>query len=105
MEYKGRKLILTENQIRETLGKFYKNVANAAGYTETENTMYDCRKILIAPNIQDAIISTYQEAYPKASVQDILIHLLISGPKVCEGLGINEVIIQNGYITVKSVAV
>lgn len=94
--------MLADCQTRETLEKFYKNVTDEAGYTETEDTIYDCRKILVAPNIQNAIIGAYQELYPEVSVQDILIHLTVSGPKVCEGFGINEVIIQNGFITVKS---
>lgn len=102
MKYVDKKLVLTDCQVIGTLEQFYKNAANEAGYTETEDIMYDCRKILVAPNIQDAVIGAYQGLCPGVSVHDILIYLAISGPKVCEELGMNEVIIQNGFITAKA---
>lgn len=39
-----------------TLSEFYRCMAEEAGHEETEDTVYDCTKILVAPNVQDAII-------------------------------------------------
>lgn len=56
-----RSVILTEKQMGHTLADFYRCVAKEAGHEETEETMYDCTKILVAPDVQDAIIQAYQK--------------------------------------------
>ena len=47
---------MEEKQMSHTLSEFYRCVAEEAGHEETEDTVYDCTKILVAPNVQDAII-------------------------------------------------
>lgn len=82
----GRSVILTEKQMGRTLADFYRCVAKEAGYEETEETMYDCTKILVATDVQDAIIQAYQEKWPDVPMDAIIIRLAMSGPKVCDNL-------------------
>lgn len=71
------------------------------GYTETEDTMYDCTKIFVAPNVQNAIIRYYETKFPEVSREQIITLLLISGPKVNANLKENEVVIQKGFVSEK----
>lgn len=68
-EVMERKILLTDEQKRQMLGDFYRSVARSAGYEEKEDTMYDCCRILVADNVQDAIIEAYQEANPNGNVK------------------------------------
>ena len=96
----GRSVILTEKQMGHTLADFYRCVAKEAGHEETEETMYDCTKILVAPDVQDAIIQAYQKKWPGAPMDAIVIRLAISGPKVRDNLRCGEVMIQKGFISI-----
>lgn len=97
-EIKGRRILLTNEQTRQTLGGFYRSVAQSAGYEEKEDTMYDCCRILVAANVQDAIIEAYQEAHLNAGMSNIMLLLAVSGPKVDKELAHNEVRIQPGFV-------
>lgn len=98
----GEKIItLAEKQMIHTLSEFYRCVSEEAGHEETEDTVYDCTKILVAPNVQDAIIQAYQERWPEAPMDAIIIRLAISGPKVCGSLHCGQVMIQDGFISMK----
>ena len=72
-EVMERKILLTDEQKRQMLGDFYRSVARSAGYEEKEDTMYDCCRILVADNVQDAIIEAYQEANPNVGMSSIMI--------------------------------
>lgn len=98
----GRSVILTEKQMGHTLANFYRCVAKEAGHEETEETMYDCTKILVAPDVQDAIIQAYQEKWPDAPMDAIIIRLAMSGPKVRDNLRCGEVMIQKGFIFMRN---
>lgn len=98
-----KSILLTDGQAKQTLEDFYCSVAQSAGHEEREDTLYDCCKILVSANVQDAIIQAYQEAHPDAAKESIIILLAISGPKVDERLGYNEVKIQSGFVSSKSV--
>ena len=98
----GEKIItLEEKQMSHTLSEFYRCVAEEAGHEETEDTVYDCTKILVAPNVQDAIIQAYQERWPEVPIDAIIIRLAISGPKVCGSLHCGQVVILDGFISMK----
>lgn len=97
-----RHVVLSEEQMAQTLDCFYQTVAETAGYTETEDTLYDCRRILIAPNVRDAIIRYYETAFMGATREQICILLVMSGPKVDSKLKENEVVIQSGFIGTKN---
>lgn len=96
-----KSILLSEDQISQTLYNFYRTATEILGYEEDKKTMYDCRRILVAANVQDAIIASYKAVYPKVTEEQILIHLAISGPKVAEDLTENEVVIQEGFISTK----
>lgn len=68
------------------------------GYEENEKTLYDCTRILVAANVQDAIIASYKATCPKATTEQIIILLAISGPKVAEDLKENEAVLQEGFV-------
>lgn len=95
-----RRMMLSE-EMEQSLPCFYRAVAETAGYTETENTMYDCTRILVASNVQNAIIRYYETTYPEASREQVITLLLLSGPKVDAELKENEVVIQKGFISEK----
>ena len=97
-----RSIALTEEQMENTLSDFYRCVAEEAGHEETEDTMYDCTRILVAPDVQDAIIQAYQRKWPDAPMNAIIIRLAISGPKVCDNLHCGEVVIQKGFISMRN---
>ena len=99
-EQDEKRIFLSEEQMAQTLGKFYCTVSNVAGYQEEEDTMYDCRRILVAPNVQDAIISAYEAR--GASREEIMACLLMCGPKASEVLHQNEVVLQKGFICSKN---
>lgn len=96
-----RRVVLSEEKMAQSLPCFYRAVAEAAGYTETEDTMYDCTKILVAPNVQNAMIRYYETTYPEASREQVITLLLLSGPKVDAELKENEVVFQKGFISEK----
>lgn len=98
----GRSVVLTAKQMGHTLVDFYRCVAQEAGYEETEGTMYDCTKILVAPDVQDAIIQAYQEKWPDAPMDAIIIRLAMSGPKVRDNLRCGEVMLQKGFISMRN---
>ena len=97
-----RHVVLSEEQMAQTLDCFYQTVAETAGYMETEDTLYDCRRILIAPNVRDAIIRYYETAFMGATREQICTLLVMSGPKVDAKLKENEVVIQSGFIGTKN---
>ena len=91
-------IVLSQEQMEQTLEDFYRCVAKEAGYTETEDTLYDCRRILVASDVQDAIICAYQKICPRAPLEAIIIRLAMCGPKKCEDLGSGEVALQSGFV-------
>ena len=101
MNDEEKTVVLTEEQIERTLGDFYRCVAGLVGYEETEDTMYDCTKILVASNVRDAIIRAYQAICPNAPLDAILCTLTMSGPKVSSSLGCGEVAVQTGFICMR----
>ena len=89
------------------LVKFYDRGAKTMGYSKVNNLKYDCRKINIAPNIQENFFARYKEIIlakqPVMSESDInaniTILLAMSGPKVDASLKANEVEVFDGFIT------
>lgn len=88
--------------MKHTLSDFYRCVADEAGHEETEDTMYNCTRILVAPDVQDAIIQAYQMKWPDVPMNTIIIRLAISGLKVCDNLHCGEVVIQKGFISMRN---
>ena len=90
-------VFLTGGQEKQTLGDFYRSVAQLVGHEETDDTMYDCCKILVS-----AIIQAYQNEIPGVRMESIITLLAIGGPKMNAELGQNEVRIQPGFISTKT---
>ena len=101
------KIRLNESDYRCGLTECYGNIAVKAGYTPTQRTLYDCRRVCVSEHIQDAWYSYYQE---KAKEKDpflsdseikrsITMLLLMNGAKVQPDLADNEVSIENGFAT------
>ena len=97
-----KSIFLSEEQMEQTLCDFYRTAAEILGYEENETTMYDCTRILVAAHVQDAIIASYKAACPKVTMEQIIMHLAMSGPKIAEDLGENEVVLQEGFIFMKN---
>ena len=99
------KLTLTPCDFAEGLMKTYENAARKSGYPITEQTMYDCRKLDVAKNVQDAWISFYHDdaldRSPDLAESDVnqkVMSLLLNyGAKVSPLLSDNEVLIHPGF--------
>ena len=94
------KMTLTRSDFAEGLVSTYENIARKDGYTT-----YDCRKLDVADNIQEAWIDFYQNRtkteHPHLSeseiTQNIMALLLNCGAKVSPLLSDNEVLIHPGF--------
>lgn len=93
---------------RKTLLPFYIYVAECMGYEGAEIESYDCTKIWVAENVQDAIMEAYREEFPTVYAkypidvdQEIMSILAICGPKVNEKLSDNQVKVEAGFIILK----
>ena len=95
---------LTDADCRCDLITFYKNVARKMNETLSANTNFDCRKIMVTKDIQDAIWEHYKEQGYTDGV--IAMTLLCSGPKAtlqATGEGSAYVAeIQDGFLTTDS---
>jgi hypothetical protein len=88
---------------RCSIVELYEATAKEMGYANPKELKFDCRKINVAPNIQDGFYAHYTEsADPDISENDlqmaITMTLAISGPKVDENLADNEVEVFDGFI-------
>ncbi len=93
----------------KTLLSFYIYVAECLGYKDEEIDSYDCTKICIAGNIQDAIIKSYQRKFlgeymqrPALVDQEIFHILAVGGPKRDYHLSDNQVKVEEGFIVWKT---
>ena len=92
-------LSLAPCDFAEGLLKTYENAARKSGYRVTDRTTYDCRKLDVAGNIQDAWISYYREGALAGSPglsegdinQQVMALLLNYGAKVNTALSDNEI--------------
>ncbi len=80
MEEKQRRYRLSEQDCFCSLPDFYRNVISKMGLTETDDTMYDCRKICITKEAQEKLMSYYTEVeeYTKFDISALI---LCYGPK------------------------
>lgn len=101
------KIKLNESDYYCGLTECYENIAAKAGYTPTQRTLYDCRRICVSEHIQNAWYSYYhsvaKEKDPFLSDSDIrrsiTMLLLMNGAKVQTDLADNEVSIESGFAT------
>ena len=99
------KLTLTPCDFAQGLIKTYENAARKSGYPVTGQTTYDCRKLDVAQNIQEAWITYYHDdtlaKLPDLSEADVtqkVMSLLLNyGAKVSPMLSDNEVLIHPGF--------
>ena len=99
------KMTLTRSDFSEGLVSTYENIARKDGYPVTDNTTYDCRKLDVADNIQEAWIGFYQNRtkseHPHLSEyeikKNIMALLLNCGAKASPLLSDNEVLIHPGF--------
>lgn len=97
-------LTLNDSEIENKgVVEFYDSVALHLGYVDIGNLQYDCRKINVALNIQDAIFAAYESSFHEPLSKDqaqeeIGMRWVISGPKTKESLANNEIEIQEGFI-------
>lgn len=105
-----QRIALNANDFNQGLVPTYTNIARKSGYPVTQNTVYDCRKLDIANNIQEAWISFYHDlAITKDPLmsemdihQSIMMLLLNLGAKVNHSLHDNEVAIMPGFASEES---
>ncbi len=101
------KIRLNESDYRCGLTECYENIAVKAGYSPTQNTLYDCRRVCVSEHIQDAWYSYYhkmaKEKDPLLSdgeiMRSITMLLLMNGAKVQPDLADNEVSVERGFVT------
>lgn len=90
------KLKLGEDCYNNTgISGFYEFVAIKSGYTVTENTRFDCRKINVAKSIEDALFK-YMEGHGY-SQEGVCMAWCVYGPKLDETLEPGEVEIFEGF--------
>jgi len=105
MNLQSLRLVLSDEDISgKQIVQFYITVGKLLG-VEAPPTRYDCTKILIARNIQDAFYKTYEELHPEEFAKDpnefqtqVAMLLCQGGPKVEDKLLDNMVEIQEGFI-------
>ena len=101
------KIRLNESDYRCGLTECYEHIAVKAGYKPTQHTSYDCRRVCVSKNIQDAWYSYYHERAkekdPFLSDREIMYRitmlLLMNGAKIQDDLKDNEVRIESGFAT------
>lgn len=101
------KIRLNESDYCCGLTECYKNIAMKAGYTPTQRTLYDCRRVCVSEHIQDAWYSYYHERAKEKDpflsdseiMRSITMLLLMNGAKVQPDLADNEVSIERGFAT------
>lgn len=102
-EYMRKKLTkgTADSLFGDTLSfvRFYEGVAQEFGLPVSENTLYDCRKILVAKNIMTRWLTQCEELYGKWSRIELAQKICILGPKASEDLEDNEVEIEKGFVT------
>lgn len=93
----------------ETVGKllsdFYILVAEKIGFADDNTVMYDCRKINIAPNLQEILYAAYRSKHwdiyhrdPEDFDFQVTMLMANSGPKVDHKLKSNQAEVFDGYI-------
>lgn len=90
-------IVLTPEEV-ETSGAFehfYELAARAINYNVTPNTTYDCRRIRVAQNIQDAWYRYYKNRGFDAT--QVTMNLCLAGAKVDADLADYEVAIETGF--------
>lgn len=92
----------------KTLLPFYIYIAEIIGYSDEDIECYDCRKMWVAENVQEAIIESYQAKYSvnyahnsDLITQEITSTLVIGGPKMDKSLPNGHVKIEPGFIILK----
>lgn len=100
-----------DDMIGKTLLPLYIYVAEYMGYEDNAIEMYDCRKIWVAQNVQDAIIEAYRRRcpdeyakHPMEVDQEIIKILAMGGPKMNRDLQNNQVKVEAGFIIFKETA-
>ena len=99
------KLTFSPCDFADGLLKTYENAARKSGYPVTDRTTYDCRKLDVASNIQDAWIAYYRDGTLEKSPdlsecdvnQQVMALLLNYGAKVIPELPDNEILIHPGF--------
>lgn len=92
-----KRYFLMEEQCKVNLSDFYKNVARTVGYSVTDKTYFDCRKIYVTASIMEALWCFYSDL--GLNDEQIATTMLLFGPKAnLDGNGY-EFTIENGFIT------
>ena len=82
--------------------RFYKNVAQEFGLPVVDNTMYDCRKVVVADNIMTHWYEECKKIYGKDGIYELTRLFLLCGPKAAEHLGVDEIEVEEGYAQEKA---
>lgn len=96
-----RKKVLKETVdlfLKEGIVPFYTKVAEEFSLNVAEDSIFDCRKIIVADNIMQQWFSQFEEEHGKSAGGNLSCYLCISGPKKDEELGEDEVEIQDGFL-------
>ena len=79
--------------------EFYERAAQELGFEVNDDSVYDCRRINVSPDILSSWINRYEEIHGKRNIQQLMTCLLFLGPKAMGYLTDDEVEILPGFIT------
>lgn len=95
----GRRYLITEEDCKTEIEKFFENAARIAGYGVTPKTQFDCRKICVSKPVEKIIHDVYRDL----GLQDEQIGAIwvLFGPKA--NLDGEELIfeIDDGFVVVE----
>lgn len=100
--------VMTDKEVEENMfvnkdrsPAFYEFISKrfANGYDNIINI--DCTKVLVATNITETWFQKIPEILPQFGKNDVAMALLMSGPKSCDDIPNNTVILEEGCLTVK----
>ena len=91
------KITLTREEYTGSITNLFRKVAEKLGAEETEDTKYDCTKILASKTISDSIFYYMQNVEGLDRMTAGMLWLCY-GPKTSESLGEDEVDVEEGFI-------
>ena len=84
---------------------FYERTAQEFRIDIGEDSVFDCRKIMIASNILEKWSSRFETVYGKEKRAELMAYLCMVGPKTMKYLKEDEVEILPGFVLRKGAAV
>ena len=87
----------TSKEAYTSIVGLYEKVAEKMNIEDSDDTTYDCKKIIVSKDVADQIFKYYKETDPTDSKEAMGTRWLIYGPKTDDTLPEGTVIIQDGF--------